>query len=437
MHKQVVVEQAHLKPAKGVLAALLLVLLVCLGITARQFRATEFADFQVYDAAAEIVHEHHSIHMYDGADTGALFGLRFVDPGLPLAQAAQHLGIRRVRLYIYPPILADMVLPLTFVSGRVAGQLWLLLNLIALVFTALLMARILHLPWRGLGTLALLVGIFALFSTGMCLLWGQITILLLLLWTAGILCYQRGWHMASAFLFALATWIKLTPLLVVAPFLVWREWRWLRSYAVSLILLLLVICLVNTPASISDYFFHVMPSMSGGGRPDFENKSLLSSVQLLYVSFKGGNLKTVTMDTPRFVVTLGKACSGLVLLLAFSLVLRLGRFMRMGDRHLTLALFALLSVCVAPISWKHAYVVVFLVLAFLWADAFRRYTSRRDVLLLALCSLELGGFFFDSVAMKLTHGVLLGSLSFLAPGIGIAICLWKLAHMRPVEPASL
>ncbi len=416
-------------------AAFLLTLILCFGMTFRQFHRTEFADFQVYDAAAEVVHEGKSVHMYDDADTGALFELKFVNPALPLAQAANHIGIDRVRLYIYPPILADILLPLTFVPAITAAKLWLAFNLLALVLTALLLARMLGAAWFSLQSLLLTIGVFLLFSTGMALLWGQITVLLLLLWAFGMFAYQRGWQGASAFVFALATLIKLTPLLVVAPFFFWREWRWLRAYAVSLAALVGLVCLLNTPASLTDYFVHVIPSMSGGGTPDLENKSLLSSMQLLYVGLHGGVVKHVAIPTPPVLVSAAKAVALALLFIALALVARLGRHMVFADRRMTLALFALLSVCVAPISWKHAYVVALLPLALLWAEAFRKQVTTTALLLLTFCSVELGSFFFDSVAVKLTHGTLLGMLAFLAPGTGIVLSLVLLARMRVSEPS--
>ncbi len=420
-------------------------LLVCLAVSARQFHRPNLADFQVYDAAAELVHEHQSPHMYDDADNEPVFQLKFAGDETPFAQAAHRLGVSQVRLYIYPPILADLVLPFVFVSAKTAGELWLLVNFLALLLTAFLMMRMLQVRPGSLGGLAVLLGLFALFGTGMCLIWGQITILLLLLWTAGLFFYLRGSPLASAFVFALATAIKLTPLLVVVPFLIWQEWRWLRAYAAWVLFFVAGMCVVNRPASLADYCFHVMPSMSGGGIPDFENKAFLASTQLFYVALHGGGTHPVVMPIPPGVILAGKACSLLVLAVAIACVYRLGVRLRMADRLTTLTLFAVLSVCVAPISWKHAYVVVFLALSFLWAEAFRAEAlpgelparpSNTYLLFLAFCSIELGSFLFDSLAMKLTHGVALGALSFLAPATGIVLVFAKLLEMRPAETAQ-
>ncbi len=416
-------------------AAFLLSLLLCLAVTARQGHRPNLADFQVYDAAAELVHEHRSVHMYDGADDEAVFQLKFADEQSRLGQAARKLGIEKVRLYIYPPILADFVLPFAFVSASTAGALWDLLNVAVILLTALLMARELNLRWNSLAGLGVLLGLLALFGTGMCLIWGQVTVLLLLLWMAGIHFYRRGWYAASASVLAVATAIKLTPLLVVVPFFIWREWKWLRAYAAVLALCFLAMAVVNTPASLTDYFFHVMPSMAGGGVPNFENKSIPAAMQLLYVALHGGAMESVTMAIPKYVVTIGKACSLALVAFAMLCVYRVGFAMRSLDRRMTLALFALLSAAIAPISWKHAYVVAFLPLGFFWAEAFRERVSGAQLTVLALCSIELGSFLFDSVAVKATHGVVLGLLSFLAPGAGVLLVFYGLLRMRAPEPA--
>ncbi len=162
-------------------------------------------DFEVYDTAATLVHEHQSVHLYDDADTGADPQLKIASPNTVFAQTASRLGVPKVRLYVYPPLLADLVVPFTFLPLATASKLWLLTNFAALLAIAFLMLKVLQLPWRSTGAVAVLLALLALFSTSECLVWGQITIFLLLLWTCGIYFYLRGWFAASGFVFALAT----------------------------------------------------------------------------------------------------------------------------------------------------------------------------------------------------------------------------------------
>ena len=212
--------------------------------------------------------------------------------------------------------------------------------------------------------------------------------------------------------------------------LVWREWRWLRDYAISLAALIALMVAVNGWAPLADYARHVMPTMAAAGTSDFENKSLLSSVQLLYAALHGNSLKTATPAAPHGIITAAKAASLALAGVAFLLVLRLGRAMTVRDRLLSLALFGLLSVCIAPISWKHAYIVAYIPLALMWARAFQQRYTLLSLSLLTFASVELGSFFFDSVATKVFHGVPLGLLSFLAPGTGLFLVLWQIAAMQ-------
>ena len=166
--------------------------------------------------------------------------------------------------------------------------------------------------------------------------------------------------------------------------------------------------------------------MSGGGMPDFENKSLLSCVQLLYVGLHHGDTRHVAMLIPHAVVAAGKLLSLLIGVAAVVWIARLGRALGAEDRRMTLALLALRSVCLAPISWKHAYIAAFLPLCLFWGEAFRRRLSGRSLIVLTFCSIELGSFFFDDVIGKVTHGPVFGVLCFVAPAAGILLFFYRL-----------
>jgi hypothetical protein len=139
------------------------------------------------------------------------------------------------------------------------------------------------------------------------------------------------------------------------------------------------------------------------------------------------------MLIPKAVITIGKACSSAIVTLAILIVYRLRSKMRMPDRIMTLALFAILSTAISPVSWRHAYIVGFLALSLLWAEALRQPTSSLYLLFLTLCSIELGSFRFDFIAVAYTHGVVLGLLSFLAPTVAVLLVLFRLWKMRPTE----
>ena len=96
-------------------------------------------DFKVYLTAAQLVREHKGVEIYNDADTGQNPQMRFATPGSIFQQTAASIGIPWVRLYVYPPTLADLLVPFTFLSLQHACDAWLALNfltnLVVLFFT--------------------------------------------------------------------------------------------------------------------------------------------------------------------------------------------------------------------------------------------------------------------------------------------------------------
>ncbi len=420
--------------------ALVLVLLVCVSKAALHRRPSTLEDFRVYDTAAMLVREHHSNLIYDGADGGTDPQLRLADSESAFATTARRIGFDQVRLYVYPPLLADAMVPFTYASVAGAGRLWIAANLLAVVAFALLVRSMLLIPWKSLGLLALLIGTMTYLPVLDCLKWGQVTIFLLFLWTLGVFCYARGWKAASAAAFAVATAIKLTPLIVLAPFLLWREWRWVRYYFMFLLACVGLTCVVNGPGCLTDYFRHVMPAMSNGNS-FIANKSLLASFQILYVTLKGGDPTSMTNAVPKFVSLLGKAAALGFLLAACALVARHAKTSSLQTRRVTLALFAMLSTGVSPVSWEHAYAVCLLALVCLWAEAIRAEIPTGYLVFLTLSSLELSWFLLSFFVLKRVHGVAFGMAIFLTPLSAIGLAIYRLvlgdSPLNAMTPQSL
>ena len=406
--------------------ALVLVLLVCVFKAALHRKPSKMEDFRVYDTAAMLVREHRSNLIYDGADSGTDPQLRLADPQSAFATTARALGIDQVRLYVYPPLLADAMVPFTYSAAAQAGRLWIAANWLALAAFVLLARSMLLISWRSLGALALIVGTAAYLPVLDCLQWGQVTIFLLFLWTLGVFCYSRGWMAASAAALAVATAIKLTPLIVLAPFFLWKEWRWIRHYFVFLLACIGLTCIVNGPACLVDYFRHVMPAMSNGN-PFIANKSLLASFQILYVTLKGGDPTSMTNVVPKIVSLIGKAAALVFLLAACILVARRAKASSLHTRIITLTLFAMLSTGISPVSWEHAYAVCLLALVCLWAEAIRAEIPTAYLVFLTLCSLELSWFLISFFVLKRVHGVAFGVAIFITPLSAIGLALYRLA----------
>lgn len=408
--------------------------------TSRHLHVNDQQDFYVYDTAATLVRHGLSSHMYDGADTGGDPQLKLIAPNTVFARTAAGLGLPYVRMYVYPPILADLLVPLSGLPAYRAGYVWLLCQLVMLVVVGVLALRVAGLDWRSRGGLALLLGLISLFSVMDALEVGQITLLLLLLWMLSLCCLQRDRVWLSTFALALAAAIKLTPLIAVLPLLLWGNWKWLRAFAVWSLLLLGVMAAVNSPAVLVDYVQHVMPAMSRGV-PHPENRSISSALQMVYLTQRGETMemfKTANAGAvPPALLLAGKLLPMLCLIVAAAWIgLRLRHPTRQQQVEV-LATFAVLSVVVSPVSWVHAYVVAFPLLFLLWQAAFARRVTRWRTVLLVIVSLDLGGALLNDVVRIALHAgdqagavwALLGPVSALAAVVlGLQVAAKSPAH---------
>jgi len=113
-------------------------------------------------------------------------------------------------------------------------------------------------------------------------------------------------------------------------------------------------------------------------------------------------------------------------------IYRLGPLRSVMERAKILSLVALLSLYCSPVAWRSAYGIVFLAAFFLWKEAFERPASKLELLLLVLCTLEFS-FFFDTIFLRLTHGVLLSATALLSPAFGCLLIFCTLRKMRLSE----
>ncbi len=354
-------------------------------------------DFYVYDTAAFLVRSGQSLAIYDGADTGVDPQLRTARPDSKFAETARALGISEVRLYVYPPLLADLMVPFSLVRANIAAWLWVATCVGMLIFAGIIASRSMGALWGSAAMLAMISGALAMGLYSM--RWGQVTPLLFLLWTLGIFTYRKESPTLSAMALALAGVIKLTPILVVIPFIVLWEWKWLRAYLLSMIALILCMAAVNGPACLIDFQTRVLPSMSGG-LSNVDNFSFSSAFQEFYKSayYAYFHASPVTLTPAEEAASL---CSLLVMILVCWMI-----YPRRGKLSLTelwgiLAAVSLLSASLAPVSWRQAYIVAVLPLSFLWLDLFRNGLRTVSNWMLIAATLVFFTFLRDPIFLRL------------------------------------
>ncbi|MGI4855231.1 MAG: glycosyltransferase family 87 protein [Janthinobacterium lividum] len=366
----------------------------------RHMRVDDLQDFYVYDTASVLVRHHESAHIYDGANTGQDPQMRWIPQTTEFAAMARQVGLPQVRMYVYPPILADLLLPISWLGPRQAGYVWLLCNVAMLIVIGWLGVQLLEIPWKSKTAALVYLGLFSMFPVMNAMEMGQITIPLLLLWMLGFYFYKRDQVVLSALMLALAASMKLTPLIAVIPFLIWRKWRWVFAFSAWTVVIFSLVAVVNSPGVLLDYFLHVTPAMSRG-LPHPNNRSISSSLQMIYGAFHGGTMsqldQVISVPAPRFILLMGKVLPLALLVSVSAWVFYRARSVFKEQQIEVLAAFAVLSVVVSPVSWGHAYVLAFPMLLFTWRDALRGQMTKPQALLLFACSLDLAALIVDDL----------------------------------------
>lgn len=392
------------RPRKLALGLLLLLLLPCLGPRLRHpVPHIELVDFDVYYAAAVLVRSGQAADLYRGAETGVDPQKLFAGPGIPIGEVAHSLGLPGVGLYVYPPLLADLMVPLTALPLQTAGKVWLGVNLAFLALTALLMAALLRIRLLSWHTALLLLATLGFTPALQAFTLGQITIVLLLLWTTGLLLYQRDCPLAAGVLFAIATVLKLTPALVLVPLLVWRSWRAVWGFLGTVLVCATVCAAINTPHTVLTFVTRVMPAMSGA-IPDVTNYSLSAATQRLVAVVHNGFVPPHPVALAAGVARMGRLASALALAALAAVLLQTRRAAQKQDQVLVLGILTLMAPLLSPVSWFHAYAISLAAFALLWHEALIRFVSTRYLLWLTVVTVCLGTPIYENLLPRLTLG---------------------------------
>jgi uncharacterized membrane protein len=274
-------------------------------------------------------------------------------------------------LYIYPPLLADLLSPLARLHYDAAGSAWRALNLVLLYGSLIAVAGLARIRILSADFAVLVLAILCFRPMLDTQYLGQLNIVLFALWAFGILAYDRGRTVLSAALIALATALKVTPLGVVPLFLVWRDRRWLTSYFVALASLIGAMAIYNGPASLAQFF--TVASAMTGGVPIPENQSIPSLIAWLAFG------RTFDHVSVRTILPFHSPALSLIIRLAelafygsCLLLVSRRRQAKRSERAAVLALFAVIVVLVAPVSWVASYTVAFIPLTLEWAGWLHR-----------------------------------------------------------------
>jgi hypothetical protein len=362
-------------------------------------------DFYDYYFAGQIIHDNPHANLYEGAiDSNPQ--LRSAPSGSEMARRARSAGFSDIELYLYPPLLADLMSPMARLQPRFAAELWRALNIIFGFTTALLLARAVGLRWLSLEFAVLAVMTFAFWPFHEAISLGQIAVVILLLWAIGVTAYVRGYREVSAAAFSVATMLKVTPLLVVPLFLIWKERRWLIWYGGTLLALAASMAGFNGLDSLRTSV-KVLTAMKGSV-PVMQNKCFGALLGMLHYGrlVTMSDVQPLLNGRPEGLLSLAKPLSLAFYALCLWLVWRRRGGETSTSRAQALAIFALVIAAISPVSWRHGYTVALIPLTMLWVEELRspapetgkvdRRALRR--ILLALTTVTMGSLAFDLIA---------------------------------------
>jgi alpha-1,2-mannosyltransferase len=267
--------------------------------------------------------------------------------GRPLYAAFLHHPFPDATLrpaYIYPPVFAVLVAPLSWLPPVVAVWTWLLLMQAALALAIVGMLR--HLrperewPARWVG-LCLTLTFFPLLVD---VAQGQVNLLVLVLVVLGIIGILRG-RAASGLLVGAAAAIKLTPLLLIGWLIAQRRWRAAGFVGLGFGSVTGVGALVR-PDDTATFFRQVLPALAHG-TAYYSNQSLFGVL---------GRVLTTNPYTAPWLSVAGErwlaGVGGLVVLAVWVVNAR-----RLDPTSAAVSFLPLLPL-LSAVTWEHHVVVV-------------------------------------------------------------------------------
>jgi hypothetical protein len=374
-------------------------------------------DFSAYYIAGKLVAERPvpSLYVLPLLPDGRLNLNTEVEKTSPWYAAAARYDVPYASPFIYPPLFAVLMKPLAHLSFWNAYLLWSVLTVLLAVAAVALSLQVADVAINGGLALMVGVGLFSYFPLWDNLFFGQAGGLILFLFAAGVLLLKKRETWGSTLCLALATWIKLTPALVVPVLVLHRRWKWLAVYAGWMVALL------GFSVWQAGWFAHMqfvreaLPSMSCGA-PVVTNTTMVAWVQELFLGRVPG-----AKEAPAFMPAYACSISRVMALLVYcGILVRCFLRRKDGDVVRDVVVIALLSIAISPISWWHHYMLALLPFVYLWNTLGRRR-------MLAALAIVVGTNIVGLVALVVTNHAAQLALSAVVPGLVIAVAYGALA----------
>jgi hypothetical protein len=354
-------------------------------------------DFWAYYFAAQTVRDNPHAVLYLGAtapNPQVYPAPADSDIGLHAARA----GFPRVMQFVYPPMLADALAPLSRLSPETAATIWRVFNLLCLGASILMIARLIGIRWLSFEFAALFLAAFSFYPIHEALDLGQIAVPMLGLWTLSILAYKEGHVVFSACVMALATGLKVTPVLVLPLFILWKDRRWLIAYFTAGFGLLAALAATHGVAMLHA-FVQALTRMSGV-EPAELNKNIGSILAWIYYGRlfdQDSMVQVISAPAPMLSIASKVVSAAFLLGCLYPIWKSRARMGRAGKAN-AIAVIAMATLAISPVSWRHGYAIAFLPLAMAWAGVLRQRAPLWQSLVLGLTTISIGAMLFERAA---------------------------------------
>lgn len=254
--------------------------------------------------------------------------------------------------YLYPPLLAELLIPLALLPLTLAAYIWFLISALSVIATVAMCARMLpesRARWLVAAGAMMIVFRFVLDNFNL----GQVNAMVTALAVAHVFLYARGKKFWSALALAIAVSIKLTP----AIFLVYHIAKLRLRFSISCIVLVGAITALSflpmgtaEPSAFSEFANRTLRNEQGYNLADSGNQSLRGALARLTAT-----ATDVTRDNSRIVFS-----GSSVLLSIIVLAAAVWGATRARAEMLAVAPFFCCAVLLSPLSWKAHFIMLVL-----------------------------------------------------------------------------
>lgn len=414
--------------------------------TFRAFVARDFYDFHVYYIAGEVAANDGDKRLYSYREienpnnpAEKIVVNPQLQPSEPdttygriAAQTSADIG-----QYLYPPFFAATMIPLTHLPFEKAKIAWHILLFLFAAASVFLTVKLLYEDWL---TVAIVAGVGVMITEfvhpmrdllNVC----NVGTLILFLTVTGVFLNKKYPHLGALF-FAVAVFIKLTPIIVVPLMIIKRQWKWLTAFCVWCVLLLGLSVWQLGWENHREFAARLMPAMSSG-IPVTDNRSLST----FFYAVGAGKFMTFDeviageyISPPVISTTLFKLTAIASL---FSLLFFFWKNSRKDSPlYIEIFILTLWSIIFAPVSFRHYYIIALAPFIFAWLHPLTKTASTLRLTILSAATFMIFSILPNYVFFAIDRFPV-QLILFLTMPIGIILCIWYLMTLLKAENKTL